>query len=146
MTIFQFLFSEIGKGYPQVGPMSNDNEELAIDDIHDSCEDKNDGEDGDFGYCSQESSDTSPSPIDDMAPPFQDHSHFEQSQFEDEEPHDEFYYNNEYAIDDITRGIAFVLVHKHKAEKIGSANIRNIVEAGKINYCDNTVDVDDIFQ
>merc|ERR1711990_54042 len=120
--------TEIGKGYPQVGPMSNDNEELAIDDIHGSCEDKNDGEDGDFGYYSQESS-TPPSPIDDTAPPFQDHSHFEQSQFEDEEPLDEFHYKNEYAIDDITRGIAFVLVHEHKAEKIGSANIRNIVEA-----------------
>ena len=114
--------------------MSNENEEPGLDFIHGSCEDKNiDGEDGDVGYYSQESSDTPPSPIDDTAPPFQDHSHFEQSQFEDEEPHDEFLYDNEYAIDDITKGIAFVLVHEKPAEKIKSSNIRSIVRAGKIN-------------
>merc|ERR1711953_450371 len=114
--------TEIGKGSPQVGLMSNENEEPGLDFIHGSCEDKNiDGEDGDVGYYSQESYDT--------PPPFQDHSHFEQSQFEDEEPHDEFLYDNEYAIDDITKGIAFVLVHEKPAEKIGSAYIRRIVRA-----------------
>ena len=127
--------------------MSNENEEPGLDFIHGSCEDKNiDGEDGDVGYYSQESSDTPPSPIDCEIPtPFQEHSHFEQSQFEDEEPHDEFYYNDEYAIDDITKGIAFVLVHEKPIEKIGSANIRNIVEAGKINYCKDNVDFDIFF-
>ena len=115
--------------------MSNENEEPGLDFIHGSCEDKNiDGEDGDVGYYSQESSDTPPSPIDDTAPPFQDHSHFEQSQFEDEEPLDEFLYDNEYAIDDITKGIAFVLVHEKPAEKIGSAYIRRIVRAGTIVF------------
>ena len=127
---------EIGQGSPKVGLMSNENEEPGLDFIHGSCEDKNiDGEDGDVGYYSQESSDTPPSPIDcEMPPPFQEHSHFEQSQFEDEEPHDEFYYNDEYAIDDITKGIAFVLVHEKPIEKIGSTYIRNIAGAGTILF------------
>jgi len=110
--------------------MSNENEEPGLDFIHGSCENTNfGGEDG--GYYSQESSDTPPSPIDEIPPPFQDHSQFERSQFEagDEESHDEFHYTNEYAIDDITKGIAFVLVHENPAEKIGSANIRGIVRA-----------------
>ena len=115
--------------------MSNEDEEPGLDFIHGSCEDKNiDGADGDVGYYSQESSDTPPSPIDDTAPPFQDHSYFEQSQFEDEDPYDEFQYNDEYAIDDITKGIAFVLVHEKPVEKIGSANIRNIARAGTILF------------
>jgi len=115
--------------------MSNEDEEPGLDFIHGSCEDKNiDGADGDVGYYSQESSDTPPSPIDDTAPPFQDHSYFEQSQFEDEDPYDEFQYNDEYAIDDITKGIAFVLVYEKPAEKIGSAYIRRIVRAGTIVF------------
>ena len=141
------MFSEIGKGYPQVGPMSNENEELEIADIHGFCDSKNfGGDDGDSAYDSQQSSDTPHSPIDETPNPFHDFP-IEHSQIEpaEEEPV-EFHYNDEYAIDDITKGIAFVLVHQHKVEKIGSANIRNIVEAGKINYCNNTVDFDILFQ
>merc|ERR1712012_616739 len=123
--------TEIGKGYPQVGPMSNQNAD-GIDSIHDLCAGANiTGEDGDGGYYSQESSDTPPSPIDETSPPFLDHSHYETSQFEpaDEEYDDEFHYNDEFAIKDITKGIAFVLVHDKPAEKIKSSNIRSIVRA-----------------
>ena len=154
------MSSEIGKGYPQVGPMSNENEypiyeneyliyenEYPIDDIHDLCDSTNFVRDhGDSAYESQQS-DTPHSPVDETSDPFQDAFPIEHSQIEpDEEEPVEFHYKNEYAIDDITKGIAFVIVYEHKAEKIGSANIRNIVAAGKINYCDNTVDVDDLFQ
>ena len=113
--------------------MSNQNAD-GIDSIHDLCAGANiAGEDG--GYFSQESSDTPPSPIDETSPPFLDHSHYETSQFEpaDEEYDDEFHYNDEFAIKDITKGIAFVLVHEKPAEKIKSSNIRSIVRAGKIN-------------
>ena len=139
------MFSEIGKEYPQVGPMSNE-DELAIADIHVFCDSKNfGGDDDDSAYESHQSSDTPHSPVDEGSDPFQDDFPIEHSQIEPEEPV-KFYYKNEYAIDDITRGIAFVLVHEHKAEKIGSANIRSIVEAGKVNYCNNTYCNNYIFQ
>ena len=107
--------------------MSNQNAD-GIDSIHDLCAGANTtGEDGDGGYYSQGSS----SPIDETSPPF---LHYETSQFEpaDEEYDDEFHYNDEFAIKDITKGIAFVLVHEKPAEKIKSSNIRSIVRAGKI--------------
>ena len=143
---FLIFSSEIGKGYPQVGPMSNENEDPPIDDIHGLCDSTNFGGDFDSAYESQQS-DTPHSPVDETSDPFQDAFPIEHSQIEpaEEEPV-EFHYKNEYAIDDITKGIAFVLVHEHKAEKIGSANIRSIVEAGKINYWNNNVDFDDLFQ
>ena len=108
--------------------MSNQNAD-GIDSIHDLCAGANiTGEDGDGGYYSQGSS----SPIDETSPPF---LHYETSQFEpaDEEYDDEFHYNDEFAIKDITKCIAFVLVHEKPAEKIKSSNIRSIVRAGKIN-------------
>jgi len=110
--------------------MSNQNEDAGIESIHGLCAGANiTGEDGDGGYYSQESSDTPPSPIDETSSPF---LHYETSQFEpaDEEYDDEFHYKDEFAIKDITKGIAFVLVHDKPAEKIKSSNIRNIVRAG----------------
>ena len=108
--------------------MSNENEETGISSVHDSCGDNIGTDDG---YFSQQSSDTPSTPIDETSPPF--HQDMEESNFEpdDELPCDQFYFNDEHAIEDITKGIAFVLVHKNDKEKISSVNIRKIVQTGK---------------
>merc|ERR1712131_963 len=127
--------TEIGKGYPQVGPMSSlqlvENEEPGIAEIHDLCVSNfGDNNGSDDGYHSQPSSDTPPSPTDETSPPFED---MEGSNFEsgDEDPCDEFKYDDEHAIADITKGIAFVLVHKNSKDKIPSDSMRKIVQTVK---------------
>ena len=109
--------------------MSNENEEIGIGSVHDSCGDNIGTDDG--GYFSQPSSDAPSTPIDETSPPF--HQDIEDSNFEPEDdlPCDQFYVNDEHAIEDITKGIAFVLVHKNDKEKISSVNIRKIVQTGK---------------
>ena len=110
-----------------------ENEEPEIDQIHEGCVPNFRDNNGDDGYCSQPS-DTPPSPTDETSPPFED---IEGSNFEsgDEEPCDEFQYDDEHAIADITKGIAFVLVHKNSKDKIPSDSMRKIVQTGKKNFC-----------
>merc|ERR1711868_156274 len=125
--------TEIGKGYPQVGPMSNENVELGLDamdgTIH-HCDNTENFLEYDSDYYSQGSntSDTPTTPVDETSSPFLPH---EQSNFPpgDEESNDEFIPNDENAIDDITKGIAFVLVYEKPTETIKSANIQKIVMA-----------------
>ena len=113
--------------------MGNENEDTGIISFHDSCglNILVDNTGTDDGYHSQQSSDTPPSPIDETSPPF--HQDIEDSNFEpgDELPCDQFYFEDENAIEDITKGIAFVLVHKNDEDKISSVNIRKIVQTGK---------------
>lgn len=109
----------------------DDDMEIDIESIHCGINCDNTTDDG--GYYSQESSDTPPSPSDEIPNPILSqisHSSAD-SQFEegaDDESNDEFSFQDENDVSNVTKGIAFVIVHEKPAEKIRSEQIRNIVQ------------------